>query len=407
VSWSNQPYRRYFSSASSVDLINEGNTQELAKFPQADDDQSLVLADMQTENLLKQLQQLGFKTAQARKAVAYLSEPSPLAANLLRSASSLNACIEYIILNIPEVDLPPRFLPSQNSSNPFVTGLHGTADDLSKRWIEERAVKLGGWPAHIVRECTKESELAGSWAHLIFALNRRLAGENWMVALSSGALDVSTELEDQITAEDIESMGAHWDQNDKDVLVMPLFSAPVQLNFVIPSHIEYNRSTHPPPMYITSAEAPAYVRLHLLAQVLGAFKTGAILDGGFGILLGAMQIVDEQWALVEDEGPPDIALVMQHLMPQQNEDEEDTPDFANSTRKPRRRGGVQRRDGRTDAQVQADFKETQRNRAYQDMLETRQRLPAFKSKDEFLAMLNSSRVVVVVGETGAFSLSIP
>ncbi|KAI0032148.1 P-loop containing nucleoside triphosphate hydrolase protein [Vararia minispora EC-137] len=384
------------------DMVESTIQKELAKFPQAEGNTSLILAESQADDLLKQLLSLGFKQTQARKAIAYLSEPSPFATNLLQSASPLNACIEYLILNIPEVDLPPRFLPSYNSSNPFVTGLHGSADDIGKRWLEERAVKLGGFPAHIVRENTTEGLLATSFAHLIASLNRRLLGEDWRELLNENVTaNPAGEVEDRISTEDIESMGAHWDEKDEHSLIMPLFSAPLQLNFVIPPHITYNRSSHPPPMYITSTEAPAYVRLHLLAQVLKAFKSGTILDNGFGILLGAMQIVDEQWALIEDQGPPDITSVMQHLMPQLPDDDDDREEVTETRQKSRRRVPAQRRDRRTDTQVKAEFEEVQNKGLYKDMLQTRGRLPAFKAKDEFLVMLEQSRVVVVVGETGS------
>ena len=77
--------------------------------------------------------------AQARDAVAFMSIPSPLASNLLRVSSPREACIEYLVLHIPEVDLPPRFLPEMNSSNPFITSMHSGQEDIKKRWIEERA----------------------------------------------------------------------------------------------------------------------------------------------------------------------------------------------------------------------------------------------------------------------------
>ncbi|KAI0320072.1 P-loop containing nucleoside triphosphate hydrolase protein [Amylostereum chailletii] len=381
------------------ELVEDAIRQEVSQHPEAQDNSSLVLSEMQVPDLIKQLQTLGFKLPQARKAVTYLSEPSSFTSNLLRSASPLDACIEYLILHLPEVDLPARFLPANNSSNTFVTGVHGQKDDISKRWIEDWAVKQAGWPAHVVRECTADPRILSDWALLIAALNRRLMGADWRSILGSPPKEV--DIGDEISEEEIESMGASWTEDS--IVVLPLFTAPLQLNFVIPPNYYYNRSSRPPPMYITSTSTPAYIRLHLLSHLLTAFKNGVILENGWGICIGAMQVVEEQWAIIEDQGAPDINLVMRHLMPRKvAEDEDDEgPAEATQARSSKKKGGFRRQDLRTDAAVKSEFEALQRTAKYQDMLKTRERLPAFSSKDEFLRLLEQSRVVVVVGETGS------
>jgi len=65
-------------------VVESAILKELANFPEDKSEQSLVLAEDQTQTLLNQLQNLGFKSYQANKAVTYLSQPSALAANLLR-----------------------------------------------------------------------------------------------------------------------------------------------------------------------------------------------------------------------------------------------------------------------------------------------------------------------------------
>jgi ATP-dependent RNA helicase DHX57 len=68
--------------------------------------------------------------------------------------------------------------------------------------------------------------------------------------------------------------------------------------------------------------------------------------------------------------------------------------------KGQRRGRGGDRDPRTDTEVQRDFEKICKSDKYVQLLTTRQRLPSFASKDQFLSMLDRSRVVVVVGETG-------
>lgn len=353
--------------------------------------------------ILRQLEDLGFKKSQARDAIAFLSEPSPLASNLLRAASPLEACIEYLVLHIPEVDLPQRFLPENNSSNPFVTSIHEGQEDIKKRWIEERAIKQAGWPAHIVHECTAESRLLEEWALLIAALNCRLVGKPWLdVAMQPDDGDD----EERMTEDEIESMGASYADDHTFTLVMPLLIAPVQLHFVIPPGYSYNRSSRPPPMYVSSSSVSAYVRLHLLAKLLEAFEQGIIKESAESICVSAMQVLEEHWAVIEDQGPPNMDDVLKHLVPPQEVQDIKAAPIVNvpsksMSRKPRNGTSSVGRDSRSDAEVIQEFDAMRQGERYRKMYATRCRLPAFASRNDFLAMLEQSRVVVVVGETGS------
>ena len=353
--------------------------------------------------ILRQLEGLGFKKSRARDAIAFLSEPSPLTSNLLGAASPLEACIEYLVLHTPEVDLPQRFLPENNSSNPFVTSIHEGQEDIKKRWIEERAIKQAGWPAHIEYECTAESRLLEEWALLIAALNRRLVGEPWLdVAMQPDGGDE----EERMTEDEIESMGASYADDGTFTLVMPLFIAPVQLHFVIPPGYSYNRSSRPPPMYVTASSVPAYVRLHLLAKLLEAFEQGIIKESAESICVSAMQVLEEHWAVIEDQGPPNMDDVLKCLVPPQEVQDITVAPIVNVPSKSmpwKTRNGFSSvgRDLRSDAEVIQAFDAMRQDEGYEKMHATRSRLPAFASKDDFLTMLEQSRVVVVVGETGS------
>ncbi|KAF8481792.1 P-loop containing nucleoside triphosphate hydrolase protein [Russula ochroleuca] len=388
-------------------LVENAIKMAMENSPEDEDTPTVTISEDSVSVILRQLEGLGFKKTQARDAITFLSKPSLLASNLLRAASPLEACIEYLVLHIPEVDLPQRFLPENNSSNPFVTSMHEGQEDIKKRWIEERAIKQAGWPAHIVRECTAESRLLEEWALLVAALNRRLVGEPW--------LDVVMQPDDgdakeHITEDETESMGATYADDHTFTLVMPLFLAPIQLNFVIPPGYSYNRSSRPPPMYVTSSAVPAYVRLHLLAKLLDAFKHGAIEESTESICVSAMEILEEHWASLEDQGPPNMYDVLKHLVPSQEiRDPEvdltaDAPTKGTSkgtSWKPRNKSSSAGRDLRSDTEIAREFDAVRQDVRYAKMYETRCRLPAFSSKDDFLATLERSRVVVVVGETGS------
>jgi ATP-dependent RNA helicase DHX57 len=379
----------------------------MANSPEDGDTPTVTISEDSVPANLRQLECLGFKKTQARDAITFLSKPSFLASNLLLAASPLEACIEYLVLHIPEVDLPKRFLPENNSSNPFVTSIHEGQEDIKKRWIEDRAIKQAGWPAHIVRECTAESRLLEEWALLVAALNRRLVGEPWLdVVMQPDDGDA----EEHITEDEMQSMGATYADDHTFTLVMPLFLAPVQLNFVIPPGYSYNRSSRPPPMYVTSSSVPAYVRLHLLAKLLGAFKQDTIKESTESICVSAMEVLEEHWAILEDQGPPNMYDVLKHLVPSQEVRDPEVLLTADASAKgtskgapwePRNRSSSAGRDLRSDAEVMQGFDAMRRDVRYAKMYETRRGLPAFASKDDFLALLEGSRVVVVVGETGS------
>ena len=373
-------------------------TQASSLYPEAADVIPSVLGQDGAPKILQQLGHLGFKPAQSRSAVTFLSEPSALTSNLLGSLSPLEASIEYLVLHVPECDLPERFLPSSNSSNPFITSTHSGTDDLKKRWIEDKAIKEAGWPAHIVKQCTSDQRLLESWELLIAALGKKLIGED-PHAFSTPQNPTKFDID----KEEVEALGAQY--VDSSQLVMPLFSAPVKLHILISSDESYPNTGYPP-MYITSTSVPAYIRLHLLSQILLAIQADGLVEPGEGFCMAAMRFLEDQWATIEDSGPPDISEVLRHLIlrpPTPSLPDVDptipTPE-ASVSGQSRRRPGEVRRDDRSDKQIRDEFETLCGSDKYAEMLAARTRLPTFAAKDDFLKKLEQSRVIVVVGETG-------
>jgi ATP-dependent RNA helicase DHX57 len=54
-----------------------------------------IIPESDVHGVLQQLATIGFKVAQARQAIEFLSKPSPFTQSLLNSLSPLEACIEY------------------------------------------------------------------------------------------------------------------------------------------------------------------------------------------------------------------------------------------------------------------------------------------------------------------------
>lgn len=283
-------------------------SQALSLYPEAGDDSPPEFSDGDKTDVSKQLGHLGFQPNQIKLALTFFSEPTPLGTNLLSQLSSLEAAIEYLVLHLPECDLPHRFLPSSNSSNPFITSSHTGTDNLEKRWIEDRAYKEAGWPLHAVKECTSEPRLVQNWDMLIAALGQKLIGNDW-----KGILDVPSPVPDAfvIIPDDVESLGGRFEGQSH--LVLPLFSCPVELH-VLTCKDQYPRPGLTP-FYITSPSLPAYVRLFLVSELLKTMQDASLMEDGQDFCMSALQVLESAMQQIEDDGPPDISAVLLHMLP--------------------------------------------------------------------------------------------
>lgn len=304
--------------------------------------------------------------------------------------------MEYLLLHVPECDLPKRFLPSVNTSNPFISSTHSGKDDLKLRWLQDKAIKECGWPAHVVQDVLANSDIGYDWARLVKALNHKLMGDD--CALPPNETDLEA-----VDIDELEAFGGNFVDDHDMKLLLPV--APLQLHVLFPS-TTHSLPLHgdPPAMYITSGDAPPYVRLHVLSRLINAFREGTLADPGETVIMAIVRLLEEEWAYIQDNGPPDISHVLRYLLPRKSSahattDVEGVDSGENPTKGSRRprRGN---RDSRSDLQVKSDFELTTKMAAYQKILSARQKLPAFAAQDSFLKALQRSRCVVVVGETG-------
>lgn len=326
------------------------SVQGIALFPEAADESSSVISETAIPQISKQLGHLGFNKAQIQSAVEFLSRSSVLASHLLSSLSPIEASIEYLILHIPECDLPPRFLPSQNSSNPFITSVHSGAGDLRKRWVGDKAVKEAGWPGHIVNECLDDVENIENWDRLVVTLGKRLIGGK--TDLSPPVIPLPPFI---ISVDEYEALGANLDEENH--IIMPMYSTPVQLHILLSPDGQYPRPDYVP-LYITSVVVPAYVRLHLLSQLLQAIASDDFIEPGEGFCMAAMRVLENEWAKLEDNGPPEMAEVMKHLLPRSDKmDSAPMPENLEFNKARKTRGRPNRTENRDDAQIKCEFED--------------------------------------------------
>jgi len=326
-------------------------------YPEAKDTQLPTLSPDIIPNLTQKLGHLGFNKNQIRDAIAFLSAESTLTSNLLSSLPPLEACIEYLVLHLPECDLPQRFLPTNNSSNPFITSAHSGHDDLKKRWIEEKAAKEAGWPMQAVQQCTANLRFLQSWDLLIVALGQMLIGRPIDDLIINDAVSPY-----QIEVGEYEALGAQVQEPGH--LVLPLFSAPIAVHILFSDTGHYPRPGYLP-IFITSTTIPAYVRLHLLSRFLLEMESKPDLDDGEGFCMTLMRILEEEWATIEDNGPPDMSTVLKDLIPPPQRfipvAEGKGDDGPPNSHKPHRKEWTGRRQVANDAEVRHNFETVLRN----------------------------------------------
>lgn len=366
-------------------------------YPEAQESIPLTLAKEDVEPVQKQLTHIGFTALQARNATSTMSQPSSLTSSLLANQAPLQACIEYLVLHVPECDLPKRFLPDANSSESFITSTHSGTDDIKRRWMQDKAVKQLGWPLQVVGDCLS-NDVGDNWPLLVKLLNRRLLGD---VTDVDDPFELTGELEN-LDLEELEALDVQI--TDSHELTIPSPMAPMKLVVLLGSNRCLAVSGEPLAMYILSTELAAYVRLHILTRILVAIKADTFADDGEGFVMAAMRHMEEEWAHIQDNGPPDMSIALRHLLPRDADTLSDNnlEDAVPSLDKGlvRKRRTRKSKDDRSDSLIKQEFTSARTSEKYSQMLAARKRLPAFKSETQFIELLASNRCVIVIGETG-------
>lgn len=189
------------------------------------------------------------------------------------------------------------------------------------------------------------------------------------------------------------------------------------LNVVFDTHSPYPSAqypTRPPAFFLTSTTLPSYMRLHLHASMLSAFRDPerhdlvSVLEAGTGgAILSMVEHLEMSLPDVIDN-PPDIGLVTRHLVPRVEDDaDEPIAKVAAQGQRKQQRGSTKRRVP-TEAEQEATRNKQARlfaDPAYESMMQVRRKLPAWAERDNICQALETSRVLVVVGEVRAFALA--
>ena len=389
---------------------------------------ALDLAALET-----QLTTLGFRPAHVNSALSALqsaserlnssssatSDPLVLSLTIL---SPLEAAIEWLLLHLPEDDLPHRYRTTASSSD-FVTGA-SKQGGLVRGWLVDKLVKQAGFPRKAVDTVLSVADIRESAALEI--LSRKLCGwegdgDGWGTSAVLDASETPDHEERDLAREEeimaVEAvMGERYRKLSETELAIdiedPSSGDKLVLHILFDNASPYPSSqfpTRPPAYFLESPDLPAYMRLHIHAAMMKQFRDPergdlrSILEAGQGGAVLSMVEYLEQILPETIASPPDIGSVTDHLVPRPAVEEvkKDTGLIRKAVKKASertyRRKQVTERDHEAASEVQ---KRMMSDSKWPAMLRDREKLPAWKEKDSIVNALEKNRVLVVVGETG-------
>jgi hypothetical protein len=341
------------------------------------------------------------------------NDPLVLALSIL---SPLEAAIEWLLLHLPEDDMPPRYRPSSASSD-FVTGASaklGGQAGLVKGWVMDKLVKQAGFPRKVVEQVLQDDARLGA---ALDSLGRRLCGWEAQAVVDLSVEEVAER--DQAREEELLALEAVLDDRfskltDTEYAIrIEDVKDTIELRLVFDSASPYPSAAQPTPpaFYIASDSVPSYMRLHLHRALLEQFRQDdrhdlrGILEGGAG---GAVLVMLEHLETALPgviETPPDVGQVTEHLAPKPAQ-APPADRVQQQRRTMRKRNGPFKRSPPTLAEHE-ELKRRQelllRRKDYEEMMAVRRSLPAWKERDNIVGALEKDRVLVVVGEVSQSS----
>ncbi|OXG91457.1 ATP-dependent RNA helicase A [Cryptococcus neoformans A2-102-5] len=372
------------------------------------------------------LSALSSATARLKSSSSSTNDPLVLSLSIL---SPLEAAIEWLLLHVPEDDLPGRYRPSSSSAD-FITGANpktGGKDALVKGWLTDKLVKQAGFPRKAVEKLLEVEERESVALDI---LGRRLCGwesgeDGWGAEeYGDGWTGDEKEREERQQHREEEIMalqavlGERYEETSAISFTVHIGQEITGGNDALALHIIFDEAspypsasypTHAPAFYLTSDTLPAYIRLHLHSQLLRQFRDPerhdlrSVLESGWGGAVLSMVEYLETTLVEVLENPPDVGEVTKYLVPKVEEvvpRAEKDKQQKKKQRSQRERGERRAPTKEDEERVKRKWQEMLDHPEYEKMMCDRMSLPAWKEKDNITGALKDSRVLVVVGETG-------
>ncbi|KAK9473238.1 P-loop containing nucleoside triphosphate hydrolase protein [Dipodascopsis tothii] len=346
-----------------------------------------VLGKRDTDELLR----LGFRRAHVDECQQF--------------ASTLQGALEWLLIHVPEDDLPARFLPENYS-----TGVTLQSASLQAEYAAKRLAQAG-YPVELCREVLEER-----------GQDEHLAAAQLMHSLLTPGVDFDADtvpdaVDDEAWREEADSLATIYEARCSSVVP---HSFDVKLALEPSPHYNdknlslrfYRVANYPETavpaiaLFATKADRklglPAYIRLSVTKKV-GQYARENLL--GFSMCYAMVEWVQEHLQAIVASPEPLMSLsgAVYGLSDSVDAHEAIAASFnVAPARTGARRGARAARMARLDPAALAD----ERRRRLADpkmaaITRTRKSLPAWKKQDEIVAAIDGSQVTLITGETGS------
>ncbi|CED84855.1 atp-dependent rna helicase a [Phaffia rhodozyma] len=361
----------------------------------------------------------------------------------LSRLSEEEAAVEWLILHLPEDDLPKRFRPSTSVAD-FVSSARASSSkqSINQSWLVDKLIHKIGFPRSIILEILKlQGDGEFDEGQMLEILSRKLVGwdedPEWGIDLITdrAVTDVSEQdwsERDERRQEEIEALEAVFGDRLKilprdsslnsatevSISIPPRYASEskddLTLHILFSASSPYPSSLYPtaiPPFYLTSTTLPSYIRLHLYASLLNLFRdpnredfASILASGDGGVGSGLVDHLEEIWEEAV-EHPPGVGEVTLHLLPKMSPAPTSEGPKAGQVGRVKVRGTGGRKlrvyTKEENEKLKKRTEEWQGREEFKSVMKGRMSLPAWKVKEEILQGVESNRVVVIIGETGS------
>ncbi|KAL2258547.1 hypothetical protein VTK26DRAFT_8113 [Humicola hyalothermophila] len=375
-----QNFMRGWATVPKIEMGNKTRAQleDLLRRETVWNPHGVVMTAAQKAAIVKEFRELGFRQSHVEEAV--------------EECKDREETLEWLLVHIPEDDLPRWALPEKYSA-----GVTVAATDLKREGVIDR-LSQSGYSVDLCRRMLDAN--GGDEGKTAEALQELL--------LSSGAGAQETAKEEEIDTwrtpdecweEEMATLEASF--GDKYTSISPevcqvrIDSVVNGPNTDVETYLQFRKSSRYPSLVILSivAPLPAYIKLSIIKQAL-AYANESLRGEEMKIYFVISWVQENINDIIEKPGVlKDVAAVSSAVS------EEPTSAVP---RAPRRRPRYPKPiDWTPNPRSKQEFAARTEAPGYKKMLSARERLPAWQVRAEVVRIVNENQVTIISGETGS------
>ncbi|KAL2017572.1 hypothetical protein VTK56DRAFT_1945 [Thermocarpiscus australiensis] len=337
----------------------------------------VVMTPAQKEAIVKEFKGLGFRQSHIEEAV--------------EECKDREETLEWLLVHIPEDDLPRWALPERYSA-----GVTVAATDLRREAVIKRLAQ-SGYSIDLCRKILDEH--AGDEGKAAEALQRLLlssgSGSQCPVQEEeASSWKTPDECWDEEMATLEASFGDKFQRTSPDVCQIRIESVTNGTNPDVETYLQFRKSSQYPAHVILSivAPLPAYIKLSIIKKAL-AYAGESLAGEEMKIYFVASWAQENINDIIERPGPlRDVAAVASAVS------EEPTSAARTSRRRPRYPRPI---DWTPNPQSKQEWVARTEAPGYKKMLSQRERLPAWQVRADLVRTVLENQVTIISGETGS------